>query len=51
MPQKSLVSGLRARRSDPRVGILFIFVCLAETMSNCSQNCLIDWNSASCAVF
>ena len=28
--------------SDPRITNLFCY----ETMSNCSQNCCIDWNSA-----
>ena len=39
---KSPVSGLRARR-DQRVGIL---ISPYKTMSNCSQYCWIDWNSA-----
>ena len=33
--------------SDPCVSIFsFLFCCCYETMSNCSQNCWIDWNSA-----
>ena len=29
--------------SDPRI----VICCCYETMSNCSQNCWIDWNSAT----
>ena len=32
--------------SDPRVSILYLFIFGYEIMSNCSQNCWIDWNSA-----
>ena len=39
----SPVSGLRARCLRP-VRRYFLFLCY-ETMSNCSQNCWIDWNS------
>ena len=43
--QKSLVSALVV--SEPRVRIFnFRFFFCYETMSNCSQNCWIDWNSA-----
>ena len=44
-PKKSLVSARVA--SDLRVCIFnFLFVCY-ETISNCNQNCWIDWNSAA----
>ena len=47
-PQKSLRFLVSARvASDPRVGIFnFPFFVCYKTMSNCSQNCWIDWNSA-----
>ena len=32
--------------SDPRIGIFSFLFIYYETMSNCSQNCWIDWNSA-----
>ena len=33
--------------SDPRFSIFIYFCCCYETMSNCSQNCWIHWNSAA----
>ena len=32
--------------SEPRISILNFLFSPCETMSNCSQNCWIDWNSA-----
>ena len=43
----SPISGLRARRLRPaRWHFKFSSSFCYETMSNCSQNCWIDWNSA-----
>ena len=44
-PKMYPVSGLRARRLTPARRHLLLF-CY-ETMSNCSQNCWIDWKSAA----
>ena len=47
--KKTKVSGFwspRTSTSDLRISISsFLFLCY-ETMSNCGQNCWIDWNSA-----
>ena len=44
---KKKVSGFWSQASDLRVSIFsFLFLFCCETMSNCSQNCWIDWNSA-----
>ena len=47
-PKKSQISGLRTRRLRPaNRHFLFIFLFFYYVMlSNCSQNCWIDWNSA-----
>ena len=46
-PQKRLWFLVSTRvASAPRFGIFNFLFCCYETMSNCSQNCWIDWNSA-----
>ena len=44
------VSGFWSPRTSPQTCasafLIFLFCCCYETMSNCSQNCWIDWNSA-----
>ena len=45
--KKSPASGFRTRRPRPaRQHFNFFFFLGYEMMSNCSQNCWIDWNSA-----
>ena len=45
--KKSLVSGLRARHLRPARRHFEISLFCYETMSNCSQNCWIDWPNVS----
>ena len=46
--KKSSVFGLHTRRLRPSHQHFYLFICCCcyETMSNCSQNCWTDWNSA-----